>query len=46
MDVVYFATTHPSHHQLSLQAIEAGKAVLITGGRRVGGPLARSPFSS
>jgi predicted dehydrogenase len=29
VDVVYVATTHPSHHRLSLQAIEAGKAVLI-----------------
>ena len=29
VDVVYIATTHPSHHELSLLAIEAGKAVLI-----------------
>jgi predicted dehydrogenase len=29
VDVVYVATTHPSHHALSLLAIEAGKAVLI-----------------
>jgi predicted dehydrogenase len=29
VDVVYVATTHPSHHALSLLAIEAGKALLI-----------------
>jgi len=29
VDVVYIATTHPSHHELALMAIEAGKAVLI-----------------
>jgi len=29
VDVVYVATTHPSHHELSLLAIEAGKAVLV-----------------
>jgi predicted dehydrogenase len=29
VDVVYVATTHPSHHELSLRAIEAGKALLI-----------------
>ncbi|HST83999.1 MAG TPA: Gfo/Idh/MocA family oxidoreductase [Kineosporiaceae bacterium] len=29
VDVVYVATTHPSHRALSLLAIEAGKAVLI-----------------
>jgi predicted dehydrogenase len=29
VDVVYVATTHPSHHALSLEAIAAGKAVLI-----------------
>ncbi len=29
VDVVYVATTHPSHHELSLQAISAGKALLI-----------------
>jgi predicted dehydrogenase len=29
IDVVYIATTHPSHHELALLAIEAGKAVLI-----------------
>lgn len=29
VDVVYLATTHPSHHDLALMAIDAGKAVLI-----------------
>jgi predicted dehydrogenase len=29
IDVVYVATTHPSHHALALKAIAAGKAVLI-----------------
>jgi len=29
VDVVYIATTHPSHHALALMAIEAGKAVMI-----------------
>lgn len=29
VDVVYIATTHPSHRELALLAIEAGKAVLI-----------------
>lgn len=29
VDVIYIATTHPSHHDLALMAIAAGKAVLI-----------------
>jgi len=29
VDVVYIATTHPSHHDLALMAVDAGKAVLI-----------------
>ncbi|WP_018154866.1 Gfo/Idh/MocA family protein [Demetria terragena] len=29
VDVVYVATPHPAHHEVALQAIEAGKGVLV-----------------